>query len=1028
MRRHIPFLALLFAAVSLFMFSCTFGMQPAWKTGAGTTVSMNLAMSASEAGRAIAPGTVYVYIRTVGGPVGETGPFYGPYPVSQLSSKFTTTDIPAGTYEGIGVLVANEPLEGRSVYDEENNTELTFAQLMSAPDDLFKVYSDSEGDSLFDQMVAGYASGHFFDAVTITAGVENTLSATLLPMMSYETVISAEYPYPAYLPIPASGQRGRQYLMINNIDSTHDRLVIEGYTESNPAATISVFGLYSAAGKLLSLTPINQAAGNTSWELPFTAGADQLYLFIDYTGMLSLSVTSKKAAGGPVEPGNTMTVNFSFDASSAIGSTFVGKTLFVGVYTATALTEDGPPSAPPLGVGMAKLEGAGSVTIPVQINAYTTDTAASFAPYEELVIMAFVDIGSRYSFTSTSEVTNILEIQPRFGDYSTDKGILYTAGSGLNLVFMSSADLHLNEDYMLYVSNAGGGTGLSPSSPLTFTQALAATLPSGIEGLGIILTEDIQLSAPIVIERNVYLGSVGAEALTISPNYTGASSSFITVQGIPEISTTWLSLNNVIIDGTTLALSNYPAISVLDSGHLHLWEGSGVRNFHTTSPYGGAVYASGGGIEMDGGFISGNEAISGGGVYLDAYSYAKLMAGTISGNTAEFGGGVYVASSGNVFLYSSALSITANTAESDAGGLYVADYATLSDPGNIRVSVVTGNTAPSGMNFDIYLSAYAIVTTDIFEVFASANGTGLGLTPEEPTNFMSAIANPSIYGIILVSDIPVSTGITIDRSVMIDSLDSQTRYSIYPSVPLSGPLLTVSGEASVDFYNVILGPETASAGTSATSLVYAGPYSYVMLDNVLLRNNQSALSGTRGGALHAEDSTLDLVASEIVSCSAERGGAIYANGAMLYLEDSRIANSSAWYGGAIYLESNSLTERTGFLDLFGSLSVIEFCTAQYDGGGIYLASGEATIAGSDINNNTANGSGGGMYVAAGVTAGFNYYVEMPYYIRNNRAALGGGLAVSGAANYSEYPAGSMEAQITGNTNLDYTTIDNISVF
>jgi len=89
------------AAAVLFFTACSFGLEPA-KSGADgkTTVSFSFSNvnnpASAAAGRAIVPGSKYLYLRF-------DGTVYGPYTVS-AGETFATTDIPAGTYSSLLVL------------------------------------------------------------------------------------------------------------------------------------------------------------------------------------------------------------------------------------------------------------------------------------------------------------------------------------------------------------------------------------------------------------------------------------------------------------------------------------------------------------------------------------------------------------------------------------------------------------------------------------------------------------------------------------------------------------------------------------------------------------------------------------------------------------------------------------------------------------------------------------------------------------------------------------------------------------
>ena len=121
--------------------------------------------NAQDPGRAVAPDYGFLYIRTVGGPTGKSGPFYGPFEHT-TGKTFTTTDIPAGSYASVTLVYATELLDS------------SFQDIMILPDtDYIKVTSTNK----FAQMLNGYASSATIKSVTIKPNKTNTISATLVP-------------------------------------------------------------------------------------------------------------------------------------------------------------------------------------------------------------------------------------------------------------------------------------------------------------------------------------------------------------------------------------------------------------------------------------------------------------------------------------------------------------------------------------------------------------------------------------------------------------------------------------------------------------------------------------------------------------------------------------------------------------------------------------------------------------------------------------------------------------------------------
>lgn len=80
---------------------------------------------------------------------------------------------------------------------------------------------------------------------------------------------------------------------------------------------------------------------------------------------------------------------------------------------------------------------------------------------------------------------------------------------------------------------------------------------------------------------------------------------------------------------------------------------------------------SGGGFTMKGGIISGNSAVSGGGIYSFSQNTVDIKAGRIEGNSASYlGGGIYIAIEPYTVRLSNAL-VTGNSASVSGGGVWL---------------------------------------------------------------------------------------------------------------------------------------------------------------------------------------------------------------------------------------------------------------------------------------------------------------------------------------------------------------------
>ncbi len=270
-RHSIVFQMMFFTLVTsaLVLSSCALGSEPAWKaSGSDAVVSLTInapAVAQNDSdGRAVFLSPGYLYIRTVGGPAGEKGPFYGPYAVTP-GKPFSTTDIPAGNYEGIGVLYADEKLDEKTSPDVlPEFLGKTFAELMRLPDDQFMIFTDKEnetngGFSSMDALIDGQATGQLIKKQTIVSGMWNTLKVTLTPICGISTTVQMTNTTATEMtgekPIPSGGANAtkRLFLALDLEDIPAGKKIssISCRYEPSSSATVDKSAFYNQDGKLI---------------------------------------------------------------------------------------------------------------------------------------------------------------------------------------------------------------------------------------------------------------------------------------------------------------------------------------------------------------------------------------------------------------------------------------------------------------------------------------------------------------------------------------------------------------------------------------------------------------------------------------------------------------------------------------------------------------------------------------------------------------------------------------------------------
>lgn len=308
-------IAIVSTILTLFALSCSMDLEPA-KSG-NTSVSFTIGTLIPPAnalenlqpvpGRAVAPDYGYLYIRTLGGPTGSKGPFYGPFRLS-AGQTFTTTDIPAGTYDGIGILYATEPLESLTGY--WNDQKMTFTELMRLPDDQFVLFSDGDrpnGEySEFEFMIDGHASGEMTRNVTIQANRNTTLRVRLLPMCAGNVLDLDTMHCSVILHSEAPQTMVRKFYEIRNVHhpqgTSLDTLVLSVDPVNAPSVTMGRAILFREDGTAIqTITNGGTYTEKRNFNVSYTSGST-FYLYVEYEGQGSSLAMSANLV--PVSPYN----------------------------------------------------------------------------------------------------------------------------------------------------------------------------------------------------------------------------------------------------------------------------------------------------------------------------------------------------------------------------------------------------------------------------------------------------------------------------------------------------------------------------------------------------------------------------------------------------------------------------------------------------------------------------------------------------------------------------------------------------
>lgn len=685
--------------------ACSFGVMPEWTRSGRPSVSVSLAAidpdGSGSASRAIAQGGGYLYLRTLGGPAGASGSFYGPYEIASGGSV-TITDIPAGTFSRIFAVYSASAVNTATKYSILGGS-YTFGEFMSVPDDIMNGFLDgmgTKGESGDGEDMAnafgGTGSYGVTGSVTLTAGTTTSLSLTLIPITSSSTSIPL---YESNVFTFSSGAPVKCFYRLEGIQVslpvTAGSLVCTMTADSATAGSLDNAVFYDGKGKAVGATKSGSSlTGGYTWSIDATTvnvlatstGYVELYLYIAYSGTISARFM------------NTAPPNVYVAVEGEANASWQGRKVLLGIYDATAVANVKAGRSllkqVPVAMGILTLDpatGDGSMTLQSQsIKAGATYYAS-----------AQIDEKGTYASLSGFAGVDLATLIPYKGDLVTEgdadlmaSGVYglnaFAAGSAVNL---TAAGFSTCNDNVYFASSAGGGTGLSPSSPATFANAMS--LAAANSPAQIYVMDDISGLSTQTVSTQVTIQSYGSAPRTIKPTSYLSSMPFFQIN-----TTASLEFNNITIDcsGLTGAMQSllYTATgagadqarlalgsdatligcsggNVANGGGIYLSNGSilemwgcTVKNCYSSSS-GGAVYVGGAAGYTTLATIgpaclfTNNISGSGSAIFIGSYGTAYIWDSTFSGNTNNVAGNAPICVGADATAYAKGLSFTGNT-------------------------------------------------------------------------------------------------------------------------------------------------------------------------------------------------------------------------------------------------------------------------------------------------------------------------------------------------------------------------------
>ncbi|MCL2140613.1 MAG: InlB B-repeat-containing protein, partial [Dehalococcoidia bacterium] len=449
---------------------------------------------------------------------------------------------------------------------------------------------------------------------------------------------------------------------------------------------------------------------------------------------------------------------------------------------------------------------------------------------------------------------------------------------------------------------------------------------------------------------------------------------------------------------------------------------------NTANRYGGGIYATAFGAVSFNATIYSNEALDGGGIYIQARGVIYKIDGSISiteNIATRNGGGIFI-NAGILEILNNAV-ISGNIAGSDGGGIYSNTSGSLSLTGGRILSNTAGN--DGGGIYIAVGTSNLIAGTEISSNTASGGGGGVYCNSTCTMNAGSILSNTAENGggIYNAGTFSLSTS---GSAVIASNIAHENGGGVYNAGILNMFGSVVGGLSATEantakngagIYNTATFTMSAGAviGNNATDygggVFIAGTSATLNMTGGIISENIAA----SGGGLYNMDGTLSISKTGTVSpqitynIAYNQGGGVYSYGddSVIDMSDGSISYNQAKLGGGV------LFMRGQFLMTGGQIStneaqfgagvfcdgsftlkdgIIELNTVTDDGGGVYVyIGGVLSMEDGQIVNNQATGVGGGVCIARIDYSGGTFEM-LGGQIGANSANLGGGVFNDGS--------------------------------
>jgi uncharacterized repeat protein (TIGR02543 family) len=442
-------------------------------------------------------------------------------------------------------------------------------------------------------------------------------------------------------------------------------------------------------------------------------------------------------------------------------------------------------------------------------------------------------------------------------------------------------------------------------------------------------------------------------------------------------------------------------------GNTATRDGGGIYNLDFMGMYRGSV-------EMFGGVVSNNSAVSGGGVY-NAGEFT-MTGGLIGGstlsvaNTAEAGGGVFNTGSTASFSMSANAVISGNSVVGNGGGVNNGVGSTFEMLGG----EISNNTARSGSAITfgggVYnMGDFTLVGGKIFGNTVTGSGYNL---------YGGGVSNYGANAKFTMSGGAISNNSLTNNPSSLQHSGGGVHNSGNALFIMSGGAIsnnTVPDSSGGGVYNQY-GTFTMTDGAiSGNTARYSGG---ILNDGTFALEGGKIFNNTAfstGGGVGITSGNFFMSGGEIFNNTVtNNGGGVYSrsnfamsggtifdntaltvgggvlNNGIFTLENGTISgNTALTEGGGVYSSGSTTT-----FDMKSNAKI--FNNRATDGSGVYIDSGNFTATGGSIFNNAATRYGGGAYIGTSAT-----FTMSEGTILNNTAVTGGGVHNSGRFSLSD---------------------------